>query len=77
MPLAQRRSIGRDIDIQHNRLAIAHASQTSLQCRRQVARGFHLFAFQAIRFRDFCVFDVRVSQIAIEILAGLVEDDRR
>ena len=72
--LAQRCSIGCYIDIQHNRLAIPHASQTSLQGGGQIARGFHLFALQAVSFRDGCVFDVRVTQIAIKILAGLLED---
>src|SRR5713226_8455764 len=71
--LAQRRAIDCDIDIQHDSLAVPHAPQASLQCRSQIAGVLYLLALQPVSFRDFCVFDVRISQIAVEILTGLVK----
>src|SRR4029077_20592850 len=73
-PLAQRWPIGCYIDIQHHCLAVPHAFQRSLQCRSQLARAFHLFAFQAVSFRDFREFDVRVSYVAIEIFTEIVKE---
>src|SRR4029077_11651241 len=65
--------IGRDVDIQHDRLTVPHASQTSLQRRGQLSRVFHLFALQAVSLRNFCEFDVGISEIAVEVLTGLVQ----
>src|SRR5262245_2940200 len=71
--LAQRRTIDGDIDIQHDSLTVPHAPQASLQCWTQITGIFNFFAFQAVSFRDFCVLDVRVSEVTIEILPGLVK----
>jgi hypothetical protein len=71
--LAQRCSIDGDIDIQHDSFAVAHAPQASLQCRREIAGAFYLFTFQAVSFCDFGELDVRISEITIEVLAGLVK----
>jgi hypothetical protein len=49
------------------------APQASLQCRREIAGAFYLFTFQAVSFCDFGELDVRISEITIEVLAGLVK----
>ena len=52
-PLAQRCSVDRDIDIQHDGFAVAHAPQTSLQGWSQIPGVLDLLAFQSVRLRDF------------------------
>src|SRR5690348_15781506 len=71
--LAQRRAIDRDVDIEHDRLAVAHGPKTSLQGTREVCGACDLLAFQPVRFRDLRVLDVRIAEVSVEVLPRLVE----
>src|SRR5215510_15966137 len=71
--LADWRAIDSDIDVQHDRLAIAHASQTALQGGREIGCTGHLLTLQPVGLRDLCELDARVSEISVEVLPCLVE----
>src|SRR5262245_45789325 len=71
--LADGCTVDGDINIQHDSLAVAHASQTALQRRREIGGTGHLLALQPVGLRDLRELDVRIAEVSVEVLARIVE----